>query len=184
MPKQLKDLTGNTVGRLTVLTFTGRNIHGNTIWFCKCECGKFLNVHGSNLHSGMTKSCGCLRRETASHQGHRNKDRIKHGHSRKRNRTPEYACWQGIHQRCYRASHKEYQRYGARGITVCALWHRSNPEGFVNFISDMGSRPSDELSIERINNDLGYSPSNCRWATMKEQAQNRRPRQITKNYKP
>lgn len=120
-----------------------------------------------DLASGNTKSCGCLRRETTSLVGLAKKT---HG----MRDTPEYGVWANMKDRCYNPSSEDYKNYGGRGIKVCERWLNS----FENFYEDMGEKPWSKLlySLDRINNDGNYEPSNCRWATVKQQVNNRRKR--------
>lgn len=124
-----------------------------------CDCGNIKDIGISNVANGKSKSCGCISKEI-----HRKLKTI-HGKSK----TPEYRSWCSIKERCYNKKNNRYYRYGGRGIVICDRWLNS----FENFISDMGERPSAEYSIERINNDGNYEPSNCKWATIEEQASNK-----------
>jgi len=154
---------GDTFGRLTVVSLAENESRS---FFCKCECGQNRTVLGKSLLSGNTKSCGC--------------SRIKHGHSGgvRRSMAPEYSVWQDMNRRCHSSSNRSFSSYGARGISVCDRWRNS----FSSFYSDMGPRPTSSHSLDRINNDIGYSPENCRWATGKEQSRNtRRTRLLTVN---
>jgi hypothetical protein len=151
-------LEGLKFGRLIVMQKCGRNKHGKTIWRCECACGNEKIVTTCNLRTGVVKSCGCLRKD--NNQGY------KHGGFG----TPEYRVWAGMISRCHSVSNDSYHRYGGKGIKVCRRWRNS----FVNFLEDMGKRPSLAYSIDRINNAKGYSRQNCRWATSGEQARNRR----------
>jgi hypothetical protein len=126
---------------------------------CRCSCGTWKTVLLSNLSSGKTVSCGCFRRDWASDNSR------THG----RSKTPEHGIWLGIKRRCLDPTNPAYDRYGGRGITICERWLQ-----FENFYADMGPRPEPSLSIDRVKNDLGYSPDNCIWATRKEQANNTR----------
>lgn len=163
MSTSLHDLTGTRFGRLVVLQRhepSGRY----TKWTCKCDCGNLKTVHASSLKNGDTKSCGCLFREETSKRFSNRKDRITHGMSR----SPEYRVWASMIDRCKNLRGKRYANYGGRGISVCDRWMI-----FENFITDMGERPDVGYSIERKNNDGNYEPSNCRWATRKEQDYNK-----------
>lgn len=133
--------------------------------FCKCECGTTKWFYLQHLKSGKSKSCGCLRRELKGFWS------TQHGLSD----SPEYKTWARMNYRCkpYYFKHKDYYD---RGITVCDRWYMSpnNKDAFLNFYSDMGKRPSPKHSIERINNNKGYSPDNCKWALPLEQRHNTR----------
>jgi len=152
--KRIKDLTGQRFGRLTVLGYCGRNRFENIEWLCRCECGNETVKTTSSLVSGRTVACGCY-----------NASRT-HGKAG----TTEYQTWSAMIQRCTTPGHKAYPDYGGRGIKVCARWRRS----FQNFLDDMGPRPGKEYSLDRIDNDGDYEPSNCRWTTQLEQMNNRR----------
>jgi hypothetical protein len=159
----VRDLTGSTFGRLSVRQFAGIDRHF-AWWWCVCECGNEVKVRGVRLVQGITKSCGCLRRE---HMLRVRRSTATHGLSN----TPEYNSWQALQQRCYNPNRRYYNRYGGRGISVCSRWR--GPGGFDNFLADMGPKPGPEYWIERMKNDGNYEPGNCKWATPIEQANNK-----------
>ncbi len=145
---------GQKFSRWTVrCELQSRNSH--RIFKCQCECGTVAHVFLSALRSGLSGSCGCLRRENVS----------THGESWRDSKTPEYSAWVGMRARC-RSSHRNY---GGRGIRVCGRWDKSFP----SFLSDMGRKPP-RTSLDRIDNDGDYAPGNCRWATMVSQLRNTR----------
>jgi hypothetical protein len=158
------DLTGRTFVRLTVLRRSERvsGARRKPMWSCRCQCGTVLDVIGDNLRSGCSKSCGCLDRQKALQRF------TKHGAARVDLKTVEYQTWKRMKQRCLNPNNPKYHRYGGRGIQVCQEWVNDFPR----FLADMGQRPKG-CSIDRINNDGNYEPSNCRWATIDQQAANK-----------
>lgn len=164
----VKNLIGQKSGRLTVVEFS-RVKKDRALWKCECSCGGTCIVSGDTLNSGKTRSCGCLRQEASRRQGKKNR---KHGHAMGANKltSPEYNTWFGMKQRCYDKKSNSYERYGARGISVCERWRKS----FVNFLADVGEKPGPEFSLDRINNSGNYEPGNTRWSTRKEQGRNKR----------
>ena len=162
-----RDLTSRIFGRLTVVSFYRVTSYGHSRWKCRCSCGKNAIIYESNLLSGNTQSCGCLRRETLSkiHKG--NTTNVIHGHAR----TGEYRSWRAMWLRCTNPKILSWKYYGGRGITVCDRW-----KSFENFLADMGERPKGKTLDRYPNRNGNYEPSNCRWATWHEQALNRSPR--------
>lgn len=163
----MENLIGKRFSRLTVLRRGGNYIckSGQRVpqWICACQCGNETMVVAQYLRRGYTKSCGCLRKERVAKTGRRNKT---HGESLK---TVEYRTWLNMKQRC---AHDK--NYAGRGIRVCRRWMNS----YKNFLADMGRKPKGDWSIERINNDGNYTPSNCKWATRHEQNKNTRRSKI------
>lgn len=145
------DLINKKFGKLLVLKEAGKDKYRACLWLCKCDCGKIKAVKATNLKLGLIKSCGrCLK--------------ITHGMTK----TAVYRAWQHMLDRCKNTNNPSYKNYGERGIKVCKRWER-----FETFYKDMGN-PSEGLTLERIDNNKGYFPDNCKWATMKAQSNNSR----------
>jgi len=159
------DITGQKFGKVTVLGF--HHAERNAYWLCRCDCGKEFITLGNSLRRGLTKSCGCLRKDSAK------ETHIKHGDTN----TRFYKIWCGMKVRTNNKNCHAYVRYGGRGISLCDRW-----EVYENFKADMFKsylehcriNGEQNTTIERKETNMGYDPGNCRWATYKEQNNNRR----------
>lgn len=164
MPK-LRDLTGQRFERLFVVKEQGRNKQGKAMWLCKCDCGNEKVIYSNNLLSGNTLSCGCLHKEKLS--------AISSTH--KKCRTRLYKTWANMKSRCNNSKASNYAYYGDKGIGICNAWS-TDFMGFYNWA--IGNGYLDDLTIDRIEVDGNYEPSNCRWATMQEQDNNKTSNQV------
>lgn len=161
---KLIDLTGQRFGRLTVLS-RAENRGKSVYWNCVCDCGSSVTVRASGLRRGTCQSCGCLHKERVALAS--SKANRTHG----RSKTRLYHIWKGLFTRCYNPNSPAYAWYGGRGIGVCDAWSKD----YMPFYEwSMASGYNDTLTIDRINNDEGYCPENCRWVDMKEQSRNKR----------
>ena len=170
---RIRDLKDQRFGYLLVLESAGTDKYSNALWLCKCKCGNEVIRPSYKLTRGHTKSCGCFRREDSANKLKGDKPwRNKHLHNRAAGATPEYRAWLGMKQRCYNVKYQQYDDYGGRGIIVCNEWRNS----FENFLASVGEKPEpkSDYSIDRINNDGNYEPSNVRWATRQQQNRNKR----------
>ena len=154
---QILDLANQRFGKLVVESFAGKNRWGAALWLCRCDCGKTKVIVSGHLRGGV-RSCGCLAQEV------RRSGKYCHGKSQAR----VYRIWDQMKSRCSNAKRKDFYRYGGRGIKVCERWSK-----FENFYDDMGEPPTSEHTLDRINNENGYEPGNCRWATRSEQGRNK-----------
>jgi hypothetical protein len=158
MPAKIIIAQNEVFGRLTVIG-PAPNIDGYTAWLCQCECGNQLTTITKSLRNGDTKSCGCLQKER----------RIIANKTHGLSYSSEYRIWAAMKKRCLNPNTKQFSDYGGRGIIICSEWINS----FETFYADMGKRP-EGCSLDRINNEGNYEPSNCRWATRIEQCRNKR----------
>lgn len=157
--RRIVDITGMTFGRLTVLGQAGV-VKNKMTWRCRCVCGNEVVVAGVSLRSGNTISCGCYNREVITKHGAHN--------------TRLYKIWRGMKDRCLKSNTNNFRRYGGRGITICEEWLEFTV--FKEWALSNGY--TEELTIDRIDNERGYDPDNCRWATLKEQENNKRSNRI------
>jgi hypothetical protein len=170
-----KNIIGQKFGKLLVMSYSRTHIQPSgqkkAIWLCKCECGNEIEVRTSNLNKkNGTVSCGCEKKNRAKLMGLNN---TKHGLLN----SPEYESWCAMKQRCLNPKTKFYKNYGGRGIKICDRW----VDSFSNFIEDMGPRPFVNYSLDRIDVNGNYELKNCRWASPKQQVQNRRKNESRNN---
>lgn len=153
---------GTRYGMLVVIERSGSTIRGRaSLWRAACDCGADVLVLGSRFANGGVKSCGCLKKRPSWNR--------RHGMSK----SPTYTTWRSMKERCEKPRHSSFEHYGARGVRICDRW-----QSFDNFLADMGERPRG-TSIDRINTYGDYEPSNCRWATPRQQARNTRATKLT-----
>ena len=154
-------MIGRKFNKLTVLKLLNYKRNGRFVYQCQCDCNKIVEITGTNLRLGRSRSCGCLQKEINI------KRLIKHGKSY----SKIYKIYSAMIQRCYNPKNEAWEYYGERGIKICKRW--LGKKGFINFYQDMGDKPKG-LSLDRINNNKGYSKNNCQWSTPLQQVLNRR----------
>jgi hypothetical protein len=154
---KFQDLSGIKFGKLTAIKVAYKNKNGESVWECVCDCGNVVNVVCSNLKNGHSTSCGCYKKICS----------ITHNETK----TRLHRIWAGIKARCYNTTIPQYKNWGGRGITVCDEW-KDSYETFRDWALNNGYQ--ENLTIDRIDNDKGYNPNNCRWATPKQQSNNKR----------
>lgn len=170
MARERKDYTGVKFNYLTVIKNSTDSGCGKRLVYCKCDCGNERDFILDNVKNGSTKSCGCFNIKTIG--------ALNRSHGKRW--TIEYNTWCSMKARCYRKTSPDFATYGGVGIIVCDRWINS----FQNFFDDMGSKPTSQHSIDRIDTNGNYEPSNCRWATKEQQSENRKSsRTITFNGK-
>lgn len=160
--KAIKDMSGQRLGKLTVIAFDKIDEYGKAIWTCRCDCGVIKPIQGCRLRKTYkpTRSCGCL--ITAG--------LISRSKTHGMRKSSEYTIWTDMKQRCFNPNDPYYKDYGGRGISVCQEW----ADSFESFYEHIGQRPSKRHTIERLNGSGNYEPGNVKWATWEEQANNRR----------
>lgn len=163
----LVNLAGQRIGRLLVVARSGDGMPVR--WSCRCDCGREKIVRAFCLRQGFTKSCGCLNREMAAERG-----RFQH-RTHGMHKSIEHASWSGMLARCRAPTNKDFKNYGGRGVTVCERWLK-----FEHFFADLGPRPTPQHSLDRIDVNGHYDPSNCRWATRSQQQRNKRPNTVVR----
>lgn len=164
LEKRKANMISKRFGRLVAIKeIRPPNPGGPPYYIFQCDCKKKIATTGKDVRAGRTQSCGCLRRQVAKAMFE------KHGHAANGKTSQEYRAWQSMLSRCRNPNNKHYFNYGGRGIVVCRRWSKS----FISFLSDMGTAPSG-TTLDRKNNNKGYTPNNCRWATRNEQSRNRR----------
>jgi hypothetical protein len=158
---KFKDLTGLKFGKLTVIEQAGHDKYNKILWKCKCDCGKETITHGRDLVNEHCKSCGCLL----------NSNRKEEGRFKGLSKTRIYTIWKGMNQRCNNPNCEAYSYYGAKGIDICDEW--KGTQGFFNFLAwSLENGYEKDLTIDRMDGNKGYSPSNCRWADWSTQRRN------------
>jgi hypothetical protein len=171
IPPQVKDITGQRFGGLVAVEFvdTVKQSNGRAArWLCRCDCGNETVAYGYLLRSGNNRSCGCLVTETVAARS------TKHGMAKRGTRPVEYTAWNNMKRRCDNPNSSHYHLYGGRGIKVCERWLKgeNGMNGFQCFLADMGMKPDARYSIDRIDRNGDYEPSNCRWTDQKTQVRN------------
>ena len=166
MNKQIKDLTDKQFGRLVVVCDSGKRGKNRAVfWLCRCTCGNLVYIRGNSLVAGKSQSCGCLQKEEVSARiTGKTTHHYKHGLAR----TPLYERLMGIKTRCNNSNQKQFKNYGGRGIQVCPEWLDKETGVIRWFELSLANGYKTELTIDRINNNKGYSPDNCQWISRVE----------------